>query len=204
MANKWFVRNFAVVNLVLVSFCIISYVATIFSLVFLTYWRWPEGELGGVLDYRWFGISVVHHVVQENLEAVFSFPDYTSYFLTGFITFNLVALFLSRDLDATGQYWIRIRNSTILNIIIAILCEVAYVWWTMMFIDHKLRVTPHIGGVVQYQFPIYIWITHVYQGCKESSLNWHRPDFTLWLLFILLIRAVTMIRRKPNNSSTLA
>jgi len=199
LASRWFVRNFAVVNLVLVSFCIISYVATIYSLEFWTYRRWSTGELGGVLDYRWLGISVVHHVVQENLETVFSFPDFTSYFLIACIIFNLATLFLSRDSDITGQHWIHIRNSTTLNVIVAILCGVFYVWWTMMYIDLKLRFTPHIGGSVTY-FPAFIIaITHVYQGRFESSLNWRTFDIALWLLLVLLIRAVRIIRWNPER-----
>lgn len=202
MTNRWFAKNFAVVSLVLVSLCILSYVATLFLLDFWTYWRWPQGELGGVLDYRWLGISVVYHVTQENLETVFLFPDFVSYLLIGFIIFNLVALFLGRDLDTTGR-WIRIRNSAILNTIVAILSEVAYVW-TMMFIDSTLRITFSIiqrtSGVVQYQFPIAIWITNAFQGYQESSFMRACPDFTVWLLFILLIQVVILIRRKPNNS----
>jgi hypothetical protein len=177
-------------------------VATLYLLTFWTYLRWPQGELGGVLDYRWLGISVAYHVVQENLETVFSFPDFTSYLLIGFIIFNLVALFLSRDLDTTGRR-IRIRNSTILNTIIAVLCEVTYVW-TMMFIDSTLRSTPNIGGVVQYRFPIFIWIVHVFKGYQES---WHIDgcaDFTVWLLFILLIQAVKLIRKLNHSAFSLS
>lgn len=200
MADRWFVRNFAVVNLVLVSFCIISYVATIFLLEFWTDWRWPQGELGGVLDYKWLGMSVIYHVKQANLETVFLLPDFTPYLLIGFIVFDFVALFLGRDFKTTGR-WIRIRNSAILSIIIAVLCEVAYVW-TMMFVDGALKGSTPIGGVVQYRFPIDIWIVNTFQGYQESSFMRGSLDFTVWLLFILLILAVKSLRWKPNNSQT--
>lgn len=201
MANRWLVRNFTVVNLVLISLCIISYVATVFLLTFWTYWRWPQGELGGVLDYRWLGISVIYHVAQGNLEAVFLFPDFTSYLVIGFIIFNVTALFLGRDLDTTGR-WIRIRNSAILSTIIAILSEVTFVW-TMMFIDSTLKITfsitEHTSGFVQYQFPIFIWIINAFQGYQESSFMRAYPDFTVWLFFVLLILEVKLLRWKPNK-----
>lgn len=200
--NRCIVRHFAIVNLVLVSFCIISYVATLYLLTFWTYSRWPQGELGGVMDYKWLGISVIYHVKQANLETVFLLPDFTPYLLICFIIFNLVALFLGRDLDTTVR-WIRIRNSAILSTIIAVLSEVAYVW-TMMFIDSTLRITFSIiqrtSGVVQYRFPVDIWIVNAFQGYQESSFMRGCLDFTVWLLFVLLIQAVILIRRKPNNS----
>lgn len=202
MASRWFVRNFTVVNLVLISLCIISYVATGFLLTFWTYWRWPQGELGGVLDYRWLGISTVYHVTQGNLETVFLLPDFTSYLLIGFIIFNLATLLLGQDLDATGR-WARIRISAILSIVIAVLCEVAYVW-TMMFIDSTLRITfdviKNTSGFVQYLFPIFVNITNAFQGYQEASFMRASPDFTAWLFFILLILAVKLLKWKPNKS----
>jgi len=202
LASRWFVRNFTVVNLVLISLCIISYVATGFLLTFWTYWRWPQGELGGVLDYRWLGISTVYHVTQGNLETVFLLPDFTSYLLIGFIIFNLATLLLGQDLDATGR-WARIRISAILSIVIAVLCEVAYVW-TMMFIDSTLRITfdviKNTSGFVQYLFPIFVNITNAFQGYQEASFMRASPDFTAWLFFILLILAVKLLKWKPNKS----
>lgn len=202
MASRWFVRNFTVANLVLISLCTISYVTTGFLLTFWTYWRWPQGELGGVLDYRWLGISTVYHVTQGNLETVFLLPDFTSYLLIGFIIFNLAALLLGQDLDATGR-WARIRISAILSIVIAVLCEVAYVW-TMMFIDSTLRitfdVTRHTSGFVQYLFPIFVYITNAFQGYQESSFMRASPDFTAWLFFVLLILAMKLLRWKPSKS----
>jgi len=177
-------------------------VATGFLLTFWTYWRWPQGELGGVLDYRWLGISTVYHVTQGNLETVFLLPDFTSYLLIGFIIFNLATLLLGQDLDATGR-WARIRISAILSIVIAVLCEVAYVW-TMMFIDSTLRITfdviKNTSGFVQYLFPIFVNITNAFQGYQEASFMRASPDFTAWLFFILLILAVKLLKWKPNKS----
>jgi hypothetical protein len=201
LTNRLSVRNFAVVNLALVSLCIISYVATLYLLTFWTYWRWSQGELGGVLDYKWFGISVVYHVTQVNLETVFLLPDFTPYLLIGFIVFNLVALFLGQGFNTPGQR-IRIRIFAILNTIIAILSVVAYVW-TMMFIDSTLRImfsiTQRTSGFVQYQFPIAIWNINAFQGYQEASIMRTRFDFTVWLLFILLILAVKLLRCKPKQ-----
>jgi hypothetical protein len=176
-------------------------VATLYLLTFWTYWRWPQGELGGILDYKWLGISVVYHVTQGNLETVFLLPDFTSYLLIGFIAFNLVVLFLGLNFSTTGR-WINIRNFAILNTIVAVLSEVAYVW-TMMFVDSTLRITfsipQHTSGFVQYQFPIAIWIVNAFQGYQEASFMRAHLDFTAWLLFVLLILAVKLIRWKPKQ-----
>jgi hypothetical protein len=174
-------------------------VSTGFLLTFWTYWRWPQGELGGVLDYRWLGISVIYHVADGNLETVFLLPDFTSYLVIGFIIFNLAALFLSRDLDTTNR-WIRVRIPAILSTIIAILSEVTFIW-TMMFIDSTLKITfsQHTSGFVQYQFPIFIWIINARQGFQESTFMRAYPDYTAWLLFTLLIILVKLFRWKPKE-----
>jgi len=180
----------------------ISYVVAGFLLTFWTYWRWPQGELGGVLDYRWLGISTVYHVTQGSLETVFLLPDLTSYLLIGFIIFSLATLLLGREIDVTGR-WARVRISAILNIIIAVLCEVAYVR-TMMFIDSTLRIPLDLveneSGFVQYLFPFFVNVTNAFRGYQEASFMRASPDFTAWLLFILLILAVKLLKWKPSKS----
>jgi hypothetical protein len=69
----------------------------------------------------------------------------------------------------------------------------------MIFIDSTLKTTWQKGGVVQYKFPLFIWIVHVYQGYEESFRFGIFPDFTVWLLFILLIQAVRFLSWKPSN-----
>lgn len=126
--NKWFVKNLAVVNLVLVVFGIISYMATIDLLVFWTNWGAQVGEIGGVLEYHPFSESVVYHVSKENLRAepLFTFLDVTSYLLMALILFNGATLFI-RNLKETEPGGIHVRNLAFRNLLVAILCMVIYV-----------------------------------------------------------------------------
>ena len=129
-------------------------------------------------------------------------PDLTSYLLIGFIIFSLATLLLGREIDVTGR-WARVRISAILNIIIAVLCEVAYVR-TMMFIDSTLRIPLDLveneSGFVQYLFPFFVNVTNAFRGYQEASFMRAFPDFTAWLLFISLIIAVKLLKWKPDKT----
>jgi hypothetical protein len=136
------------------------------------------------------------------------FPDLTSYLLIGFIVFNLTTVLLGRDTGTTGR-WINLRSQAVLSIAVAVLCLVAYVW-TMKFIDSSLRamfgifprvdgVVEYTSGVLQYRFPIDIWITNARQGVQESSRFKITYDFTAWLLFLLLIQEWMLRRQKPKK-----
>jgi hypothetical protein len=73
----------------------------------------------------------------------------------------------------------------------------------MMFIDNSLKNDPRlIGGTVYYGFPLYIAITHVYQGRIESSLNWRTFDFPLWIFFLLLTSTAMMIAWQLRRNHT--
>jgi len=73
-----------------------------------------------------------------------------------------------------------------------------------MFIDNALRTSQHIGGVVQYQFPIGMLIVPVFHGTQESWNLYKNPcpDFAGWLLLVLLILAVKLLRWKPSHNKT--
>jgi len=212
LLDDWFFRNLAVVNVFLVVFCIMSYMATIDWLVYSTLSGAGRGTVGGVLDYHWLGQSTVRDVLDGSFS--FSFPDITSYVLMAVIFCNTLALALTTFFGVDlSKKWIsvtEIRDLAVQNLIIAILCMVAYVW-TMMFIDSTLRITfsiiqrtsgvvQYTSGFVQYQFPIAIWIINAFQGYQESSFMRASPDFTVWLLSTLLILAVKLLRWKPNKS----
>ena len=198
MTVRWLARNLAVVNLVLVFFCVISYIVTIDSLVYWTNWGGQEGEIGGVLDYRWFGESVVYHVSKENLkgERLFSFPDTTSYLLAVLIVLN-AAVLARRSMAGTRLDGAQTRGFVVLGLILSTLSLGAYVFGSMMFVDNSLKGDmPRIGGVVDYGFPFYIAVTHVYQGHVESSLNWGTADFSFWLLLALFMVSVAMVQKQ--------
>jgi hypothetical protein len=71
----------------------------------------------------------------------------------------------------------------------------------MMFIDNSLKFNAQIGGSVYYMFPLYIWITHVYQGHIESFPNWHTIDFTLWILLVMFAFTLFMLRRQLQGEN---
>lgn len=194
---KWLIRNFVIVNLVLIVLGIISYMAVIDLLVFWTNWGGQIGEIGGVLEYHPFGRSLIYHVTKENVKGrlLFTFPDVPAYLLTALIILNAAAL-LARDLKETEPSGVYVQKLAFRNLIIGIFCLILYVWGTMMYIDQKLNYQFQIGGSVYYMFPLYVWVTHVNQGYIESSLNWHTPDFTLWLLLILVVSTVVIIRQQ--------
>jgi len=192
----WFARNLAVINLVLTVSCIISYIVIVYSLVYWTHWGGQIGELGGVLDYNWLGESVLYHATKEGLRGVrlFSFLDVPSYLLWALIIINGVALNVS-DLEKAEPGGVHVLRLAVLNLILAMLCMVVYVGWTMMFIDGALKRWETLGGVVDYVFPFGMIVTHVYQGHFQSSLNTGGgPDLSLWFLFLLLISTVVAIK----------
>ncbi len=152
------------------------------------------------MDYNPFGISNIYHLTKDNLrgQLLFSFLDITAYLLTAIILINFVALY-AESRKKTEPKGYQVRSYAILNVTIAILCILSYVLHTMMPIDGELHHAPVIGGVVDYLFPFYIWVTHVSQGHIETSLNWPSFDFTLWLLFTLFISTVIMTAKQLGS-----
>jgi hypothetical protein len=188
---KWFVRTAVVINLVLVVLGIVSYVLTINSLVFWTGKRDEGGNVGGVLDYRWLGISTVFHVkVNQSLEAVYSFPDTTSILMVAIIAFNLLILLFSRYNERLRPYWVKIRNLTVSSVIIAVLALWTYAG-TMMEIEGALG--QFSGGVVtNYAFPLGIFVNGVFEGQWESEPETIVFNFTLLLLALLILTVIVI------------
>jgi len=186
----------------MVVLCIVSYISTIFLISHYTYWGGQIGELGGVLDYRAFGISDVYHLTKDNLKGqlLLSFPDITAYLLTTIILINFAAIY-AENLERNEQRGYRVRNYALLNLTVTTLCMLSYVLHTMMPINDELHHSPVMGGVVDYLFPFYIWVTHVSQGHIETSLNWPSFDFTLWLLFTLFISTVIMTVKQLGSQN---
>lgn len=191
LVNKWIVKNCLVVNLVLIIFCIFVYTVTVYSPAFWTNWRWPDGEKGGALDFRWFSISTVYHVVDETLVAVFSFPDITAYLVIVLIIFNLTVLVLNLGLHIDFDRR-RIRNYDFLSLITATLCMLAYTF-EMGSIEAGLKEFD-FGGVVSY-FPLLgVYVASVHHGQVEGGLGglmWYFPNmlFILFLIFTVIVRS---------------
>jgi hypothetical protein len=174
---------------------IISYLATIYSLEFWTDRRWSQGELGGILDYKWFGTITIYHVLGNAFDRVFLSLDFTSYILVSLIAIDIITL------RVNAPYWTRARKLIQSRIAVVVLCAISYAW-TMISIDSWLRAWQPIGGVVLYVPFLGISVIHVYQGHPESLLEWAIPDYTMWLLILTLILTVLIIRRRTVSEAS--
>jgi hypothetical protein len=170
---------------------------TIYSLAFWTDRRWPDGEKGGALEYRWLGISTVYHVVDETLVAVFSFPDVTAYLIAVLVVFDLAVLILNLGLHVNFDRR-RMRNYVFLGAIIAVLCLWVY-GSTMKTIEAELKEFD-VGGVVGYypQLGFIIYVTNVHEGYVES-LGGPIFDFPNILFILFLIFTVIVRFHRPNE-----
>jgi len=194
----WFARNLAIINLVLVIFSMLSYVAIMFSLRYWTYRGEVIGEIGGILDYNWFGESVLYHVAKDGYKGqrLYTFWDMPLYMITALLVINFLALNVPGLNEAEPKglsvLWLAIRN-----LLLGLMCMAGYIWWTMRFISDKTNTWTPPGGVIDYFFPFDIAVTHVFQGYPESSINTGAfIDLTLWLFFALLISTIYTIRRQ--------
>lgn len=195
----WFVKSVVAGTIVLAVLSLVSYVLTINSLVFWTLKADEAGNIGGVLDYRWFGVSTIFHITLSNsLEAVYSFSDTTSYLILTIIAFNLTILLFSLYLGRSRPFWIKIRNLTISSVTIAALALWADAG-AMMDIDSSLK--QFSGGVVTNGFPFSVSVNGVYEGQFASKPETIILNFTI-LLLALLILAVSMISLRPNRKQT--
>jgi len=191
-------KNLSVISLVLVALSIVSYMGTLDAIVFWTNWGGQVGEIGGVLDYRVFGQSVVYHVTKDNAkgEALFSFFDVTAYLLAAVIVLSSIALY------RRGEYRFDMDEfkfgGAVWNLIVASFSILAYIFGTMIFIERSLNYASSIGGSVYYQFPFAIRVTHVYQWRLDSP-NWMDFDFALWLQIILIISLAYAISTRRTN-----
>jgi hypothetical protein len=179
-------RNLTLINLAIAVCCLASYIVTMYSLAYWTNWRDGGGAYGGVLDYRFLGISTIFHVTGQNLQgqALFVFPDFTSYLLIALIILNL--LVLRAHWEAYPE--IPPRGVAEASIALALICILAYAWGTMMDIAGLLRPSNNSpGGVFIYSFPVGGSVFHVTSGSLESmGVGWSL-DFTIWILFLIIM-----------------
>jgi hypothetical protein len=173
--------------------------------------RDEAGNVGGVLDYRWFGVSTIFHVENQGLVAVYSFPDMTSYLIVAIITINLLALIISNYHNRLRSYGARVRNMTILSVLIALVA----LWacrGTMMAIESALKNSiydPNIGGgIVEAGFPSFFFVYNVYEGQAVNKPEKILLDFTLPLLIVLafipiIIMHVTRLSQVAQADSDL-
>jgi hypothetical protein len=187
---KWLVRIVVGINLLLAVLSVVTYVLTINSLEFWTGKKDEAGNVGGELDYRWFGVSTIFHVrVNQSLEAVYSFPDTTSYLVVAIIAFNLLILLFSIYRERLRPYWVKIRNLTVPSVIIAGLALWAYAG-TMMEIEGTLGQLSGGGVVTNYGFPLGIFVNGVFEGQWESEPETIIFNFTLLLLALLALTVI--------------
>jgi hypothetical protein len=195
-------RNLTLINLTIAVCCLVSYVVAMYSLAYWTNWSDSAGAYGGVLDYRFLGISTIFHVTGQNLQgqALFAFPDFTSYLLIALVILNLFVL----QAHWEGYPEIPPRRVAEVSMATALICILAYAWGTMMVIAGLLKPSNNSpGGVLTYSFPVGSSIYHVTSGYLESiGVGWSL-DFTVWLLFIIiilnLITTATTRRSKRQN-----
>jgi hypothetical protein len=180
-------RNLTLINLVIAVCCLVSYVITVYLLVYWTNWTDSVGAYGGVLDYRFLGISTIFHVTVQNRQgqALFAFPDVTSYLLIALIVLNLAASRADRETGASRPGKMEELYPTL---ILALICFPAYAWGTMIPIADLLshsNMSP--GGILTYRFPIGYAVYHVTSGHLESMGLGFGLDFTAWLLLVIII-----------------
>lgn len=126
---------------------LVSYIVTINSVVSWTHWGGQIGELGRVLDYHMLGESILHHVTKENLKGqpLFSFLDFTSYFLAELIALNDIAT-LTPGLEKCEPGGIHVQRLAVLSLLLAAFGMLIFESGTMMFNDSTFRQQLEIGG----------------------------------------------------------
>ncbi len=130
--------NLTLINFVIAVCSLVSYVVTMYLLVYWTHWTDNAGAYGGVLDYRFLGISTIFHVTGQNVQgqALFAFPDITSYLLITLIILNLAVLRGGREAEASkfGKL-----EGLYTSLILGLTCFFAYVWGTMIPVASLLK-----------------------------------------------------------------
>lgn len=200
-------RNLTLINLAIAVCCLVSYEVTMYSLAFWTHWSDSSGAYGGIRDYRFLGISTIFHVKGQNLQgqALFAFPDFTSYLLLTVIILDLAALRAGWEAEASkfGKL-----EGLYTSLVLGLICIFAYAWGTMIYIAGLLKpgyMSP--GEVFMYTFTLGFSVYHVNSGHLESMGIGFGLDFTAWLLFIIitlnLIAIATVRWSKRQNWSAL-
>jgi hypothetical protein len=164
-----------------------------YAIVYWTNWTDSSGAYGGILDYRFMGVSTIFHVTSQNVlgQALFAFPDITAYLLVVMIILNLLAI--RADMQKPG-----IPTIATANIVLDVFCILAYSWATMQFIAELLNrsgSTP--GGILNYSPTLGFAGYHVTSGHLESMGTGFGLDLTLWML--LAIVALNAIKAKSDR-----
>jgi len=195
-------ENLALINLAISVCCLISYEVTMYLLVYWTNWSDSAGAYGGILDYRFLGISTVFHVTGQNLQGqpLFVFPDVTSYLLITLIILNLAALRGHWEAEAYGFGKL---EGLYTSLLLGVMCILAYVWGTMIYIAGLLKPS-HLspGGVLRLS-PLSFVVYHVNLGGLESMGLGFGLDFTSWLLFVMIalnLIATANVRRSRRQN----
>lgn len=199
--NDFFDRNLNRINLVIAVCCLTVHAVTMYLLAYWTGWADSSGAVGGILDYRFLGISTVYHVTAQGArgQALFSFPDTASYLLMALATLNFAVLVKqARALDAALA--IGTRRVAEFNLFMALICILGYAWATMMAISsilHSGGGAATIGGVFQYNyaFPLFFNIFSLQNGQTLSMGVGFGPDIAAWLLLTTIILNLLPILR---------
>lgn len=157
-----------------------------YLIVYWTHWTDNAGAYGGVLDYRFLGISTIFHVTGQNVQAqaLFAFPDITSYLLIILIILN--SALLRRGWKAEASKFGKLEG-LYTSLILGFMCIFAYVWGTMIPVANSLKSSNNTpGGVLEYRFPWAYSVYHVTSGQLESMGVGFGFDFSAWLLLIII------------------
>ena len=169
-----------------------------YSLVYWTHWTDSSGAYGGALDYRFLGISTIFHVTSQNVQgqALFAFPDITTYLLIAITILNLLAV------RANSQKSPAIPTIATANAGLEILCLLAYAWATMQAIAELLnRPGDTPGGILNYAPFLGFTDYHVTSGHLESMGTGFGLDFTLWILImIIILNAITVTSERRRQT----
>jgi len=189
------------VSLAFGLFCMASYETVMYSLVYWTGWKDSSGAYGGVLDYRFLGISTVFHVTAKNVQAqaLFAFPDFTSYLLIALIFLNLLALATNwQKLSKT-----ELRDVAVANVVLGALCILSYVWPTMLRIAQLLNRDPlSPGGILQYTPLFGFDVYHVSSGVLESTGVGGSLPFGDWTFMLLIVIIILNLMVAATHHST--
>lgn len=199
--NDFFHRNLNRINLVIAACCLTVHEVTMYRLAYWTNWSDSSGAVGGILDYKFLGISTIYHVTAQGVrgQALYSFPDVNSYLLMALAILNFAVIVKqARALEAAPA--IGTKRVAERNLVMALLCILGYVWATMMGIDRILNSGhggPSIGGVVKYNYPLPLFyiIFSLYKGQTESMGIAGGPDYAAWLILTTIILNLLPILR---------
>lgn len=190
------------INLCLAVLALTSYAATMYLLSNLTYAEVREGEIGGVLEYRAFGISKLFHITKEYAvgETLLTFPDITAYLLTAFIIINAVAL-INQTTNNNDELEGQSLGSIILRIGLATGALLGHIWLTTYISNFSGPDGPGVIVNYQYPFPGFL-LSHVHEGHPTSARNsGNILDFPVLLILTLIVKTITQMIKKHNKAT---